>query len=418
MPGLICFRLNTSSLVKLIGIFSIFWPLASVAIPFTGSVSFFSSLPIGLALILIVFSFFQGRRHDSMSLFLILFIFLTCLFPIFRNSESDFFRSIKTFASPAVFLFVVNRSFLLKDKILDFKSIVKDLDLFFNLALLASFFGFLELLIRHFLPSLADLWYSKLALSGFAGTEYLQYGYMDYGLIFHGQRPLGLFGDQHTAPLVAILCSVYFMLVRNQARFWLGILACVLTFRFTYFPFCLLLIYLNGSLSSKLSINCAFVSFCVLSSTFVFDYVNSDSSGAILVEHFFAGINLTTSSLIDLIFGLGYTGDLNTYLSYNEVFIYKYFTFFGFIGVLYWLLLISIPFSLFLYFQRQSLISHQLHFLPKRYSNKAFLALSLVPIFGQLHYNSFYTPTASFLYSAILAFGVLLMRNDIILTEP
>jgi hypothetical protein len=319
------------------------------------------------------------------------------------SDTGEFLRSFKTFSAPIIYIvaasIVLQKSARFESN--NFKEILGDR--FFRVALWASYFGFFELTLRYFFPGVTNLWYELIGMAGFSGVEYLPYGYMDYGFIFQGQRPLGLYGDMHTAPMVGILCAVYYYLNGNKRFFNLAIISVILTFRWTYIPALIFLLYIQSGYSRNKWVSYSVASIFILMIPTLFAFVAADDSGWVLIEHFLSGINIFQLSWMDLIFGLGYSGKLETDLGFGEVFILKYITFFGLLGFIYFMVLSLIPAQI-MYRRNVALAGMSARSENSHELGKGIIYfLILIPFLGCIHYNSFFTPSSAFLYSYILA---------------
>jgi hypothetical protein len=229
---------------------------------------------------------------------------------------------------------------------------------------------------------------------------------MDWGFIFQGQRPLGLYGDQHTAPLVGVLCAFYFLLTERKIRFWLAIAAIIFTFRWTYFIFVPILIFISSKYSRNLIVNFLLSILLVPLLIYFYNFIANDDSGGVLLMHFIEGGNIFKLSWLDLMFGLGYSGNLETDLGFHEIFIFKYILFFGVLGVVYLSVLTFLPWYVYYFLKSASRGRRNFNSMGLLINYKEYVFLPLVPIIGTLHYNAFFTPPTAFLYSLLLVYGL------------
>lgn len=399
--------LGAGKYISFVGVFSVLWPIGAIIFQFPDNISLFSSIPAALGwAYLISVIFFWPIKKPYLNYFMLAIGLLAILFSSLASGTGDLLRPIKTFLTPALFLTIIcidqaarssrSSNYSLRDAEL----------LIFNAALAVSFFGFFEMLIRYYLPEVGNAWYDYLGSAGFAGVEYLHHGYMDWGFIFQGQRPLGLYGDQHTAPLICVLCAFYFMLTERKIRFWLAIAAIIFTFRWTYYVFVPTLIFLQSKYSRILIVNFALSLSSVPFFIYIYNLISNDNSGGVLLAHLFEGGNIFQLSWVDLMFGLGYTGSLETDLGFVEIFIYKYFLFFGVLGMVYFTLLMIMPLYVYSLLRRKSKGWREFNLKGLLVNHGEYIFLPLVPIMGTLHYNSFFTPSAAFLYSLLLVHGL------------
>lgn len=400
--------LATGKYISFIGVFSLFWPIGAIIFQFPDNISLFSSVPAALGwAYLICVIFFRPIKKLYLNYFMLIIGFLAILFSSLASGAGDLLRPIKTFLTPALFLTIICIDQAVRSNRLSDYSLGDAELLIFNAALAVSFFGFFEMLIRYYLPEVGNAWYDYLTSAGFAGVEYLHHGYMDWGGIFQGQRPLGLYGDQHTAPLICVLCAFYFMLTERKIRFWLAIAAIIFTFRWTYYVFVPILIFLRSKYSGILIVNFALSLLLIPFFIYIYNLIANDNSGGVLLAQLFKGGNIFQLSWVDLIFGHGYTGSLETDLGFVEIFIYKYFLFFGVLGVVYLMLLMFMPLYVYTLLRRKSKRGGgEFNLKGVLVSHREYIFLPLVPIIGTLHYNSFFTPSAAFLYALLLVHGL------------
>jgi hypothetical protein len=401
-------------LLKFIGFCALLWPLSAVILPFSGSVSFFSAAPILMGWICLTYIICFGNFPRSSIAYFILFLaLLAVISPMILFAESDFFRSVKTFVSPALFFVLIYIVSFSRKQNLSNNWLSEISFSIFNVALGVSLFGLFEMLIKYYFPFIANYWYSLLGDSGFSGVEYLKTGYMDYGFIFQGQRPLGLFGDQHTSPLVALMCAIYFLSVADRLRFWLAIAAIILTFRWTYYAIIPILIFLQSRHSSNPVIVLFTILVSIVPIIFALDFVANDASGSVLIEHLLYASNLSTVSWDKLFFGIGYTGNLDVDLGFSEIFILKYITFFGISGVTYFILLTLMPAYVYIKSKQYQIGGSPIDSSSTLMNRKVYLVLVLVPLLGTIHYNAFFTPSVAFLYSLQLIIGMLTFKKPL-----
>lgn len=412
MRGRYILRNKNIKFIKYLGIFSILWPIGAVVVSTSWGLSLFSSVPVALGWFYFLYKVLFSRFPRGAIIYMGIFLGLSAiLFSVAASSTGEILRSIKTFISPAMFLSVIYVG-LIYDKGVLINGVDRNIGYpVFNVALWVAMFGFFEIFFRYYVPYLGDLWYEAVRTAGFSGVDYLSSGYMDWGYVFVGQRPLGLYGDQHTAPLIGVLCACYFALNNKNKSFWLSIVAVMFTFRWTFYIFIPALIYLRSDQSSKLYINLAMIIPALFGLVVIYGYIAEDSSGAVLVEHFLAGLNLFSLSWFELLFGVGYTGDLETDLGFLEVFIFKYISFFGLLGVVYFIFLTVLP--IWIFFKRKSVLSksHSTKNADWQPNHKVYLLLPMVPLIGTIHYNAFFSTSAAFLYAYILVSGLISFKH-------
>lgn len=393
--------------IAIIGVCSILWPIGALVFHFTESIALFSSIPVALGWVYLIYTVcIRPVKWLYFNFSLMLIGFLAILFSIIYSGNGDLLRSVKTFITPALFFTILCITQPIRNQKIERFPFKHSEVLVFNIALGASLFGIIELIVRYFFPSTGTIWYENLGSAGFAGYEYLTYGYMDWGYIFQGQRPLGLYGDQHTAPLIGVLCAFYFLITKRKIRFWLAIAAIIFTFRWTYYIFLPILLFMQSKYSKNLIVNFAISFLSIPFLIYFYNYIADDGSGSVLLMHFYEGVNIFGLPWPDLAFGLGYTGDLESDLGFDEIFIFKYFLFFGLLGVIYMLVLTFIP--LYLYYLLKNTSRDRRNLISKKMliDHKIYIFLPLVPIVGTLHYNSFFTPSSAFLYALLLVYGL------------
>lgn len=401
---------SPSKSIAFIGVCSVLWPVGAIVFHFSENITLFSSIPVALGWAYLIYAIcFWPIKKLFLNYFLLLIGLFSILLSAIYSGGGDLLRPIKTFMAPALFFLILCITQTVRNAKLKRFSFEDAEVLVFNVALGVSFFGFIELMFRYYFSGAGDTWYGYLESAGFAGVKYLQHGYMDWGFIFQGQRPLGLYGDQHTAPLVGVLCAYYFLLTERKIRFWLAIAAIIFTFRWTYFIFVPILIFISSKYSRNLIVNFSLSLLLIPFLIYFYNFIANDDSGVVLLLHFFEGENIFKLSWLDLMFGIGYTGNLETDLGFLEIFIFKYILFFGALGVVYLSLLTFLPWYVYYLLKSTSRGRRNFNSMGLLINYKEYVFLPLVPIIGTLHYNSFFTPTTAFLYSLLLVYG--LMKN-------
>lgn len=276
-------------------------------------------------------------------------------------------------------------------------------DWLFTVCLIPAGFIIVETTIKIVAPSLMDYIYTLSEMADFGGANYLAYGDLDYGLL-QGARPLGFYFDMMTSAAVAFNACIYFAWRKIYLKLMISLLSLLLSFRLTLLisliPILSILIFSRAyRIVAVLLIFSGFVL-----NTFLYSYFNQNNSATIIIEHLVDQIYLLIDrSFFEVIFGSGWIRtEESSVVGYSEIFLYRFFEYFGIIGIIALLFIMVRPLFLSLCSKRSGVLD----FGYKMRTGPLAMAIGLSFIPMVIHYNLF------FIGPVVLQFAIIIMIID------